>query len=201
MITQEQFDQEVKAIIANAIREDVGDGDHSSLACIPENARGRAKLLVKDKGIIGGVNFAKKVFAYVDKNLKLEVLIEDGSEVTYGDVVMYIEGPSQSILKAERTVLNAMQRMSAIATKTRMFVDLLDKHVIYFCGNGAEKCKTMITHANARFLSDIHPLASHMIHLAEQAYEAHKFEDVAYFEPFYLKEFQATVAKKSIINS
>ena len=126
MITQEQFDQEVKSIIANAIREDVGDGDHSSLACIPENARGKAKLLVKDKGIIGGVNFAKKVFAYVDKNLKLEVLIEDGSEVTYGDVVMYVEGSSQSILKAERTVLNAMQRMSAIATKTRMFVDLLE---------------------------------------------------------------------------
>lgn len=126
MITQEQFDAEVKAIIANAIREDVGDGDHSSLACIPENARGKAKLLVKDKGIIGGVNFAKKVFAYVDKRLKLDVLIEDGSEVTFGDIVMYVEGPSQSILKAERTVLNAMQRMSAIATKTKMFVDLLE---------------------------------------------------------------------------
>ncbi|MBJ6367121.1 carboxylating nicotinate-nucleotide diphosphorylase [Snuella sedimenti] len=125
MITQEQFDNEVRHIISNAIREDVGDGDHSSLACIPENARGRAKLLVKDKGIIGGVNFAKKVFAYVDKGLKIETLIEDGSEVTYGDVVMYVEGPSQSILKAERTVLNAMQRMSAIATKTRVFVDLL----------------------------------------------------------------------------
>ena len=82
MITQEQFDTEVKMIIENAIREDVGDGDHSSLACIPANARGKAKLLVKDKGIIGGVNFAKKVFAYVDKDLKLDVLIEDGSEVT-----------------------------------------------------------------------------------------------------------------------
>jgi len=125
MITQEQFDSEVKMIISNAIREDVGDGDHSSLACIPENARGKAKLLVKDKGIIGGVNFAKKVFAYVDKRLKLDVLIEDGTEVTYGDIVMYVDGPSQSILKAERTVLNAMQRMSAIATKTRMFVDLV----------------------------------------------------------------------------
>jgi len=126
MITQEQFDTEVKMIISNAIREDVGDGDHSSLACIPENARGKAKLLVKDKGIIGGVNFAKKVFAYVDKNLKLDVRIEDGTEVTYGDIVMYVEGSSQSILKAERTVLNAMQRMSAIATKTRMFVDLVE---------------------------------------------------------------------------
>ncbi|MDO5970406.1 carboxylating nicotinate-nucleotide diphosphorylase [Flavivirga aquimarina] len=125
MITQEQFDTEVKMIISNAIREDVGDGDHSSLACIPENAKGKAMILVKDKGVIGGVNFAKKVLAYVDKNLKLDVRIEDGTEVTYGDVVMYIEGSSQSILKAERTVLNAMQRMSAIATKTRMFVNLL----------------------------------------------------------------------------
>lgn len=126
MITQDQFDTEVKMIIENAIREDVGDGDHSSLACIPLSIRGRAKLLVKDKGIIGGVNFAKKVFAYVDKSLKIDVRIEDGSEVTFGDVVMYVEGPSQSILKAERTVLNAMQRMSAIATKTRMFVDLVE---------------------------------------------------------------------------
>ena len=125
MITQEIFDSEVKRIITSAINEDVGDGDHSSLACIPENARGKAKLLVKDKGVIGGVNFAKKVFAYVDKSLKLDVLIEDGTEVTFGDIIMYVEGPSQSILKAERTVLNAMQRMSAIATKTRMFVNLV----------------------------------------------------------------------------
>lgn len=125
MITQEQFDQEVKAIIENAIREDVGDGDHSSLACIPENARGKAKLLVKDKGVIAGVNFAKKIFAYVDKNLRVDVKIQDGSEVTFGDVVMYVEGSSRSILMAERTVLNAMQRMSAIATKTKMFVDLI----------------------------------------------------------------------------
>ncbi|WP_242131760.1 carboxylating nicotinate-nucleotide diphosphorylase [Aestuariivivens marinum] len=125
MITQEYFDSEVRRIIAAAISEDVGDGDHSSLACIPENARGKAKLLVKDKGIIGGVNFAKKVFAYIDKSLRIDVLIEDGTEVTFGDIVMYVEGPSQSILKAERTVLNAMQRMSAIATKTRLYVDLV----------------------------------------------------------------------------
>lgn len=125
MITKEQFDKEIELIITNAIREDVGDGDHSSLACIPENARGRAKLLVKDKGVIAGVAFAKKVFAYVDKNLRVETLIEDGANVSYGDVVLYVDGSPQSILKAERTVLNAMQRMSAIATKTRYFVDLL----------------------------------------------------------------------------
>ncbi|MGC6430299.1 MAG: carboxylating nicotinate-nucleotide diphosphorylase [Jejuia sp.] len=126
MITKDYFEKEVAYIIENAIREDVGDGDHSSLACIPENARGRAKLLVKDKGVIAGVNFARRVFDYVDKNLRVDVKIEDGTPVSYGDVVLYVEGPSQSILKAERTLLNAMQRMSAIATKTRSFVDLLE---------------------------------------------------------------------------
>ncbi|GGD28210.1 carboxylating nicotinate-nucleotide diphosphorylase [Hyunsoonleella pacifica] len=125
MITKEYFEKEVAYIIENAIREDVGDGDHSSLACIPENARGRAKLLVKDRGVIAGVNFAKRVFDYVDKKLRVEVKIEDGTPVSYGDVVLYVEGPSQSILKAERTLLNSMQRMSAIATKTRGFVELL----------------------------------------------------------------------------
>lgn len=125
MISQEQFIGEVELIIANAIREDVGDGDHSSLACIPADAVGKAKLLVKDEGIIAGVEFAKKVFRFIDKDLKIETLMEDGSEVRYGDIVFYVEGSSQSILKAERLVLNGMQRMSAIATKTRKFVDIL----------------------------------------------------------------------------
>lgn len=126
MISKEQFDKEIQGIIVNAIREEVGDGDHSSLACIPDSAQGKAKLLVKDDCIIAGVAFAKQVFAYVDKNLKVETLIEDGSPVSYGDIVFYVEGPSQSILKAERLVLNAMQRMSAIASKTKHFVDLLE---------------------------------------------------------------------------
>ncbi|MCK0178285.1 carboxylating nicotinate-nucleotide diphosphorylase [Flavobacteriaceae bacterium S0862] len=126
MISQAQFQKEIDLIIANAIREDVGDGDHSSLACIPASAQGKAKLLVKDDGIIAGVEFAKKVFAYVDENMTVETLIEDGSTVNYGDIVFYVEGASQSILKAERVVLNAMQRMSAIATKTKTFVDLLE---------------------------------------------------------------------------
>ncbi len=125
MISKQQFDKEVQLIIANAIREDVGDGDHSSLACIPATAQGKAKLLVKDSGIIAGVAFAKQVFAYVDNSMTVEVLIEDGSPVKYGDIVFYVTGASQSILKAERLVLNAMQRMSAIATKTKTFVDLL----------------------------------------------------------------------------
>lgn len=126
MISQAQFDKEIDLIITNAIREDVGDGDHSSLSCIPATAEGKAKLLVKDDGIIAGVQFAKQVFKYVDPNLVVETLIEDGSRVKYGDVVFYVTGASQSILKAERLVLNAMQRMSAIATKTRQFVDLLE---------------------------------------------------------------------------
>ncbi|NOY47105.1 MAG: carboxylating nicotinate-nucleotide diphosphorylase [Chlorobi bacterium] len=125
MISKVQFEKEVDIIIANAIREDVGDGDHSSLACIPATAKGKAKLLVKDEGVIAGVEFAKQVFAYIDKNITVETLIEDGSEVYFGDIVFYVEGASQSILKAERLVLNAMQRMSAIATKTKQFVDLL----------------------------------------------------------------------------
>lgn len=125
MISQEQFNTEIDLIIKNAIREDVGDGDHTSLSCIPKNAEGKAKLLVKDEGIIAGIEFAKQVFAYVDPTLKVETLIEDGSEVKYGDIAFYVEGSSQSILVAERLVLNAMQRMSAIATKTKLFVDLL----------------------------------------------------------------------------
>lgn len=125
MISETQFKNELQLIISNAIREDVGDGDHSSLACIPEDAQGKAKLLVKEDGIIAGVEFAKMVFNYVDKNLKVEVFIEDGTPVKYGDVVLHVSGSSQSILKSERLVLNSMQRMSAIATKTKKYVDLL----------------------------------------------------------------------------
>ncbi|WP_010136567.1 carboxylating nicotinate-nucleotide diphosphorylase [Ochrovirga pacifica] len=125
MIDQKQFDKEIQLIIANAIREDVGDGDHSSLACIPNTANGKAKLLVKDQGIIAGVDFAVQVFAYVDANLQVEIVKKDGEKVSYGDVVLYVSGSSLSILKAERLVLNAMQRMSAIATKTAFYVSLL----------------------------------------------------------------------------
>ncbi|MHC9088165.1 carboxylating nicotinate-nucleotide diphosphorylase [Tenacibaculum sp. IMCC1] len=126
MISQEQFNKELDLIIANAIREDIGDGDHTSLSCIPADATGKAKLLVKDEGIIAGVEFAKMVFNYVDADLKVETLINDGSPVKYGDIVFYVSGKSQSILMAERLVLNAMQRMSAIATKTKFFANLLE---------------------------------------------------------------------------
>ncbi|WP_322550564.1 carboxylating nicotinate-nucleotide diphosphorylase [Flavobacterium psychraquaticum] len=126
MISEAQFQKELALIISNAIREDVGDGDHSSLACIPETAQGKAKLLVKDQGIIAGVEFAKMIFNYVDKDIIVETFINDGEAVKYGDIVFHVSGSSQSILKAERLVLNAMQRMSAIATKTKLFVDLIE---------------------------------------------------------------------------
>ncbi|MBU2997435.1 carboxylating nicotinate-nucleotide diphosphorylase [Cellulophaga baltica] len=126
MISEEQFNKEIALIIENAIREDVGDGDHSSLACIPKTATGKAKLLVKDEGLIAGIAFAKQVFSYVDKNLKIESILKDGDKIKQGDIAFYVEGSSQSILKAERLVLNAMQRMSAIATKTNFFVNLLE---------------------------------------------------------------------------
>ncbi|PXY42932.1 carboxylating nicotinate-nucleotide diphosphorylase [Flavobacterium hydrophilum] len=126
MISEVQFQAELQLMIANAIREDVGAGDFSSLACIPDTAHGQAKLLVKDQGIIAGVELAKMIFEYVDPKLKIKTFIEDGTHVEYGEVVFEVSGSSQSILKAERVVLNTMQRMSAIATKTNHLMQLLE---------------------------------------------------------------------------
>jgi nicotinate-nucleotide pyrophosphorylase (carboxylating) len=126
MISESQFKKELEIVIANAIREDVGPGDYSSLACIPDFASGKAQLLVKEDGIIAGVAFAKMIFDYVDADLQVDSFIEDGAKVKKGDVVFHVSGSSQSILKAERVVLNSMQRMSAIATKTNQYVQLLD---------------------------------------------------------------------------
>lgn len=126
MISEEQFQKELNLIIQNGIREDIGPGDYSSLASIPESARGRAKLLVKDSGIIAGVAFAKMVFENVDPTLEIETFIQDGTRVKHGDIAFHVSGSSQSILKAERLVLNSMQRMSAIATKTNQYVKLLE---------------------------------------------------------------------------
>lgn len=126
MISASQFKKELEIVIANAIREDVGPGDYSSLACIPDSASGKAQLLVKEDGIIAGVAFAKMIFNYVDADLQVDTFIEDGDKVKKGDVVFHVSGSSQSILKAERVVLNSMQRMSAIATKTNQYVQLLD---------------------------------------------------------------------------
>ena len=102
MISEAQFQNELDRIIENAIREDVGPGDYSSLACIPTNALGAAKLVVKEAGIIAGVDFAKQVFNYVDAALQVEVFIQDGDSVSVGDVVFHVKGNSQSILRAER---------------------------------------------------------------------------------------------------
>ncbi|MFB9107103.1 carboxylating nicotinate-nucleotide diphosphorylase [Flavobacterium gyeonganense] len=126
MISEAQFQTELQLLISNAIREDVGPGDFSSLACIPDTANGQAKLLVKDQGIIAGVELAKMIFQYVDPKLKVKTFIEDGSHVEYGEVVFEVSGSSQAILKAERVILNTMQRMSAIATKTNHLMQLLE---------------------------------------------------------------------------
>ncbi len=126
MISEKQFQKELDIIIQNGIREDIGPGDYSSLACIPDTALGKAKLLVKDHGIIAGVSFAKMIFENVDPTLEVTTFIDDGETVKYGDVVFHVSGSSQSILKAERLVLNSMQRMSAIATKTNQYVQLLE---------------------------------------------------------------------------
>ncbi|AEA42716.1 carboxylating nicotinate-nucleotide diphosphorylase [Fluviicola taffensis] len=113
-------------IVKNALQEDLGDGDHSSLACIPQNASGIAKLLVKDTGVLAGVEVAKKVCELVDSTLVFEELLSDGAWVKPGDIAFYLKGSAQSILGAERTLLNFMQRMSGIATQTKTYVDLLE---------------------------------------------------------------------------
>lgn len=126
MISAKRFQEEIDRIISNALREDIGDGDHSSLACIPESAVGKAKLLVKDRGVLAGVDFARQVFEAVDPKLEMEISLPDGASVNTEDVAFYVSGSSRNILQAERLVLNAMQRMSAIATKTRHYVHLLE---------------------------------------------------------------------------
>lgn len=115
----------IHQFINNALSEDVGDGDHTSLSTIPADATGKAKLLVKDEGILAGVELAAEIFHVVDPNLKLNVFLQDGAPVKYNDIAFEVEGNSRSILTAERLVLNCMQRMSGIATKTRQIVDLL----------------------------------------------------------------------------
>jgi nicotinate-nucleotide pyrophosphorylase (carboxylating) len=115
----------VRPFIDNALKEDVGDGDHTSLATIPAGTTGKAKLLVKDTGVIAGVELAEYIFHCVDKDLKINIFIKDGTEVRPKDVVLEVEGSAISILTAERLVLNCMQRMSGIATATDRIVDLL----------------------------------------------------------------------------
>jgi len=105
-------------LIKNALAEDVGDGDHSSLASVPADAKGKAQLIIKDEGILAGVELAEMIFTTVDKKLQVDVKIKDGEKVQKGDIGLIVTGKAQSILKAERLVLNCMQRMSGIATFT-----------------------------------------------------------------------------------
>jgi nicotinate-nucleotide pyrophosphorylase (carboxylating) len=113
-------------IIRNALAEDLGDGDHSALACIPEKARSKAKLLVKESGIIAGLDVAKMVAHEVDPELSIDFLKKDGEWVEAGDIAFYIEGKSRSLLSAERIILNLMQRMSGIATQTHRITKLIE---------------------------------------------------------------------------
>ncbi|NQY10957.1 MAG: carboxylating nicotinate-nucleotide diphosphorylase [Flavobacteriales bacterium] len=111
--------------IVNALNEDLGNGDHTSLACVPGDAQGTAKLLVKQAGILAGIQVSEAVFKEVDKNLSLTILMNDGDKINVGDIVFRVSGSSQNILKAERLVLNCMQRMSGVATLTREYSDLV----------------------------------------------------------------------------
>ena len=137
--------QELDKFISNALQEDVRKGDYSSLAAIDKDAQGKARLLVKDTGILCGLEVAKAVFAKVDSNLKTEIHIQEGSSIKYGDVALHVYGNAISILTAERLVLNCMQRMSGIATKTNEYVRAME-------GTHAKVIDTRKTTPNLRFL-------------------------------------------------
>lgn len=136
-------------LIEEAIKEDIGDGDHSSLACISWEALGKAQLIVKENGIIAGIEIAQKVFSNVDNTLQLEIHITDGNTVKYGDIAFYVTGKKQSILKAERLVLNLMQRMSGIATYTNNIVKKLE----------GTKAKVLDTRKTTPLLREIEKMA------------------------------------------
>ncbi|MCM1505462.1 MAG: carboxylating nicotinate-nucleotide diphosphorylase [Muribaculum sp.] len=119
-------DELIDDLLNLAFAEDVGDGDHTTLSTIPASAKGRSKLLVKEEGIIAGVDVAKKILHKVDPTLEIEVFIEDGSHVKPGDIAFTVSGSVRSLLVAERTMLNVMQRMSGIATMTRRYQDRLN---------------------------------------------------------------------------
>ena len=116
----------IDKLIDLAFAEDIGDGDHTTLSCIPETAIGKSKLLIKETGILAGIEIAKEIFNRFDPSMKVEVFIEDGTEVKPGDVAMIVEGKIQSLLQTERLMLNVMQRMSGIATMTRKYAKQLE---------------------------------------------------------------------------
>lgn len=119
-------DELINQMIDLSFAEDIGDGDHTTLSCIPDSAMGKSKLLIKEEGVLAGVEIAKKVFARFDPTMKVEVFINDGAQVKPGDVAMIVEGKVQSLLQTERLMLNIMQRMSGIATMTARYVKQLE---------------------------------------------------------------------------
>ena len=116
----------IESLLNNAFTEDIDDGDHTTLSCIPATAQGKAKLIIKEKGVLAGVEIAKRVFHKFDPEIKMEIFIQDGTEVNPGDIAFVVEGKTQSLLQTERIVLNLMQRMSGIATTTRKYVKQLE---------------------------------------------------------------------------
>ena len=116
----------LRQFLLQSLAEDLGDGDHSSLACIPARKNGLAKLLIKENGILAGIKVAQELFSIVDKDLIVDLILEDGSRIIPGDIAFYLSGNEQSILKSERLVLNIMQRMSGIATTTHEYVSKLE---------------------------------------------------------------------------
>ena len=123
MKTKEQL---IDELIDLAFAEDIGDGDHTTLCCIPDTAMGKSRLLIKEPGILAGVEIARKIFHRFDPDLKMTVYIEDGTAVKPGDVAFVVEGRVQSLLQTERLMLNVMQRMSGIATTTRKYAKALE---------------------------------------------------------------------------
>lgn len=123
METKEEL---IERLLDLAFSEDVGDGDHTTLSTIPADAQGRSRLIIKEEGILAGVEEAKRVLHKVDPSIKIDVMIEDGAKVKPGDVAFTAEGPVRSLLIAERTMLNIMQRMSGVATMTRRYQDELE---------------------------------------------------------------------------
>ncbi|MDG1189153.1 MAG: carboxylating nicotinate-nucleotide diphosphorylase, partial [Flavobacteriales bacterium] len=118
--------EELNTFIEFALKEDIRDGDHTSLACIPSTTIGKAQLLIKDNGILAGMEVAEAIFKKVNPEIQFFPLMKDGEKMAIGDVAFIVEGPSGSLLTAERLVLNCMQRMSGIATKTYQIVKLLE---------------------------------------------------------------------------
>src|ERR1700710_615352 len=125
-MTEQEFDQHLHHLVTEALKEDVGDGDHSTLSCIPEGKMGKAVLKIKQDGVLAGVEAAQKIFHLVEPSAKIICYKKDGDAMKYGDVAFDVEASIQTILTCERLVLNTMQRMSGIATLTKTYVDKLE---------------------------------------------------------------------------